>query len=198
MIIIVILVILGIIYIFNAPQSAYEGMTNARSEYIRKVNCDQPLSDEVCRQCERVFKRLDPNATILPGIGLPSQNSGVCTITHTMGPGSKKLKVNGLESSSPLSNNALFSTECTGGKTLNLYEMMLPDTPSNVPGDLSSAEKYAKELNDSGLSVAGSHWHWWGTDPFVAAIHHQNVGMHPVQFASKTVRALNNYKNNNN
>lgn len=152
------------------------------------------MSDATCRECERVFKGFDPNATILPGIGLPSQNNGVCTITHGM-PGAKNLKINGLESKSPLANNALFSTECTGGTTLSLYEMMLPEGRSNVPGESSAAELYAKELNDSGLSVAGSHWHWWASTPYVAAIHHQNVGMDPVQFVKKTVAALTNYSN---
>lgn len=157
-------------------------------------SCSSGISDDTCRQCEQTFKAIDPNATILPGIGLPSQNNGVCTITHTMGPDAQKLRINGLESSSPLANNALFSTECSAGKTLNLYEMMLPEGVSPIPGDKSNAEKYAEELNKSGINVAGSHWHWWASDPYVDAIHHQNVGMDPVQFACKTATALSNYK----
>jgi hypothetical protein len=156
-------------------------------------NCTK-MTDRECKNVERVFKRVDKNATVLPGIGLPSQNDGVCTITHTMGPGSPKLKINGLESNSPLANNALFSAECAQGKYLNLYEMMLPEGLSSVPGDKSKVEKYAEQLNRSGINVAGSHWHWWASDPFVAAIHHQNVGMNPVNFAAKTTDALNDYK----
>jgi len=153
------------------------------------------VNDNTCRQCETVFKNIDPQATILPGVGLPSQNDGVCTIMHGMGRGSTNLKINGLESKSPLANKALFSTECSNGHTLNLYKMMLPEKLSHQPGQPSAAQQYASELNKMGLSVAGSHQHWRSSDPCVAAIHHQNVDMHPVEFAQKTVRALSNFKN---
>jgi len=154
------------------------------------------VDDDVCRQCENVFKKFDPKATIFPGVGLPSQNNGVCTIMHGMGPGAKNLKIQGLESKSPLANAALFSTECSSGHFLNLYEMMLPEAISAQPGRPSGAQQYAADLNNMGLSVAGNHWHWWGSDPYSPAIHHQNVDMHPVEFAEKTVQALSNYKNN--
>src|ERR1044071_8251439 len=82
--------------------------------------------DNLCRQSERQFKRVDPKAMILPKIGLPSENKGVCSILHTM-PGHPNLKINGFESKSPLANSGLFSTECAYGRYLNLYEMMLPE-----------------------------------------------------------------------
>ena len=153
-----------------------------------------PLTDTTCKNCEKVFRTFSEDASILPGIGLPSQNSGVCTITHGMGPGAKKLRINGLESSSPLANNALFSTECAQGKNLNLYEVMVPEGISSEAGASSAAQLYAKDLNDMGLSVAGTHWHWWGADPYVDAIHHQNAGMEPTEFTRRTVQALSNYK----
>ena len=168
---------------------------NEASKNKKNYNTDcTKLTDATCRETEKVFKEFDNAAMILPAIGLPSQNNGVCTILHGMGPKSKKLKINGLESSSPLANAALFSTECTGGKSLNLYEMMLPEGHSPTPGAPSAAEAYAKELNNSGINVAGTHWHWWAADPYVHAIHHQNVGMDPVQFANKTTKALFNYR----
>jgi hypothetical protein len=166
---------------------------NCGEKFTTKQKSCTTLNDDICRKCENVFKKFDPNATILPGIGLPSQNNGVCTILHGM-PGSNKLKINGLESSSPLANAALFSTECAQGKTLNLYEMMLPEGLSSIPGEKSNVEKYVEELNDSGINVAGSHWHWWASDPYVAAIHHQNVGMNPIEFTTKTINALSKYK----
>lgn len=151
--------------------------------------------DRLCKLSEGEFKKFDSNATILPGIGLPSQNNGVCTIMHGMGAGAKNLKINGLESKSPLANAALFSTECSGGKFINLYEMMLPEGQSSVAGEESNAERYTKELNARGMNVAGSHWHWWASSPYVAAIHHQNIGMNPVEFSRHTVAALSNYRN---
>ncbi|AYV76648.1 MAG: hypothetical protein Terrestrivirus10_32 [Terrestrivirus sp.] len=176
--------------------------TNQKPVQSTPTNCPtytskpcSKLTDDICKQCETSFKKFDPSASVLPGIGLPSQNNGVCTIIHGMGPGSTKLKINGLESSSPLANAALFTTECTQGKTLNLYEMMLPEGISSVPGNKSNAELYSEELNRAGINVAGQHWHWWASDPYVAAIHHQNVGMNPVEFVNKTTNALTNYRN---
>jgi hypothetical protein len=151
--------------------------------------------DRLCKSSESQFKRFDPSASILPGIGLPSQNKGVCTILHTMGPGAKNLKINGLESKSPLANAALFSSECSNGRFLNLYEMMLPEGISGAPGQKSNSELYAEELNRNGINVAGTHWHWWASEPYVAAIHHQNVGMNPIEFSNLTTNALGNYSN---
>ena len=151
--------------------------------------------DKSCNASLNQFKNIDPNAAILPGIGLPSQNNGVCTIIHSMGPHAHNLKINGLESKSPLANAGLFSTECADGKQLNLYEMMVPEGLPNNPGEKSNAELYAQELNNQGINVAGSHWHWWASEPYVAAIHHQNVGMNPVEFANKTTNALLRYNN---
>jgi len=104
------------------------------------------------------------------------------------------LKINGLESKSPLANAALFSTECTGGKFMNLYEMMLPEGNSTVPGKKSNAQLYSEELGQRGVSVAGQHWHWWSQNPYVSAIHHQNIGMNPIEFSNNTVDALTNYR----
>lgn len=151
--------------------------------------------NRLCKMSETEFKKIDPNATILPKIGLPSENKGVCTILHGMGPHAHNLKINGLESKSPLANAALFSTECSDNKYLNLYEMMLPEGNAKTPGHKSNAELYAQDLNNQKINVAGTHWHWWASEPYVAAIHHQNVGMNPVEFTNKTVDALLNYNN---
>lgn len=151
-----------------------------------------PTNDSMCGMILAEFQRLDPGAMILPQIGFPSAANGVCTITHAL-PGMAPLQINGLASHSPLANNALFSTECSDGQILNLYEVMLPDVPSSVPGEMSSAERYVHALNMSGLNVAGTHFHWWGTSPYMAAIHHQAVGMDPVEFARRTVDALVDY-----
>lgn len=169
-------------------------VTTTTMTQSQKPTACRKLSDNLCKMSEASFKIFDENATILPGIGLPSQNKGVCTIIHGMGPGAHNLKINGLESQSPLANAALFSSECADGKYMNLYEMMLPEGISKTPGNESNAEKYAKELNQLGINVAGTHWHWWASDPYVVAIHHQNIGMNPVVFVDKTVKALMNYR----
>ena len=34
------------------------------------------------------------------------------------------------------------------------------------------------------------HFHWWAQDPASAAIHHQKIGLSPIDFATATVNAL--------
>jgi hypothetical protein len=112
-----------------------------------------------------------------------------------MGPGAKNLKINGLESKSPLANAALFSSECSNGKFLNLFEIMLESgLPAMGSGEKSNAELYADELNRRQVGTNVSHFHWWGSDPAVIAQHTQNVGMNPVDFTDNIQQSLTNYK----
>jgi hypothetical protein len=69
------------------------------------------------------------------------------------------LKINGLPSKSPLSNNGLFSTEVRNGKYINLYEMMIPDIPGK-DGERSTSQIYIDKLYKYNLDVAGVHFHW--------------------------------------
>ncbi|SPN79617.1 Hypothetical protein ZAZAV_397 [Cedratvirus Zaza IHUMI] len=135
----------------------------------------------------------------------------VVVITHTDGTGIP-LKINGLDSFSPLSNNALYSYECAPEHKkcdkkharkhgLNLYETLLPDIPGK-PGEKSTVEIYVKLLNKYGLDTAGVHFHWWGEYKFdikrkhervdrgIVAVHHQAVDVDPVEFSEKTICAL--------
>lgn len=116
-----------------------------------------PLTDKYADQLVKEWQRFFPDAAVLV---YPSKGNGVATITHTMGDG-KLLKINGLTSRSPLANNALFTTEISGGKYLNLYEIMIPDVPGK-DGSPSTAQQYVNNLRDNGLDVAGVHFHWFG------------------------------------
>jgi hypothetical protein len=96
---------------------------------------------------------------------------------------------------SPLCNNALFSSECSGDKYINLYEVLIPDIPG-TNGALSTAQIYVNALAAQGLDVAGFHFHWTGStvlanDKLVAAVHHQKINMDPLTFSMKTIAALN-------
>lgn len=148
--------------------------------------------DQLCVATNEQFKAVDPNSAILPGIGLPSQNNGVCTITHTMGTG-QKMKINGLTSNSPLANNALYSSECAEGQFLNLYEIMVPDV-QGAPGQLSTAQYYTQQLYANGLRPDGVHFHWAGTGTPHWAVHHSDVGRAPNSFAQRTVSSINAFK----
>lgn len=151
------------------------------------------LTDTAAKQIEAVWKQYFKDASILPVIGYPSyKKAGVMTLTHSMG--GPLMTIDGLESKSPLSNNALYSVECVDGVYLNLYEIMLPEIPG-VSGSLSTSETYKKELFKRGIVVQGDHYHWNGAtileaDKGVTAIHSKAVGMNPIQFAHANGQAL--------
>jgi len=150
------------------------------------------LTDEDAERILQMWK-VFPGAAILPVIGYPSNSGGVVTITHQM-PG-PMMKINGLTSKSPLANNALYSVEVSGGKYINLYEIMVADIPGKN-GHQSTGSQYVQAIGDEGLQVAGVHFHWWGStvvpqDKGVTAVHHQMTGdMDPYEFSARTIRAL--------
>ena len=151
------------------------------------------LTDSEALATLAVWKRALPDSLLLPGIGLPSQNSGVLTLTHTFG-NNKLLNIDGLASKSPLSNNALYTSERSEGKYINLYEVLVPDIPG-VKGAPSTSQIYIDTLAREGLNVSAVHFHWTGSTVFpedlgVVAIHHYNIGMTPVDFSNRTIRAL--------
>lgn len=166
------------------------------------------LTDITARKVETIWKKAFPDATLFPGIGLPSQDNGVLFLTHTLNLG-KVLKINGLPSSSPLASNSLYSAEVINGKYFNIYEVLMPDIPG-LNGDSSTAEIYIKALIKEGLTPAGLHSHWTGqhffdgVDPMlkpgthqhnirdhnVPAMHHQQYDMDPLEFSTRTIRAL--------
>lgn len=155
-----------------------------------------PLTDEIAREVALIWKSTFSDATLFPGIGLPSENNGVIFLTHTLQLG-KVLKITGLPSSSPVAANSLYSAENINGKTLNIYECQPPDIPG-LNGEDSTAQVYVKALRAEGLIVSGSHSHWTSQSFFdgevrdhnVPAIHHQEYNMDPREFSRRTTRAL--------
>lgn len=145
------------------------------------------MTDALARKVESLWAEAFPGAIILPVIGVPSNANGVMTLTH--GTNMPKMKINGLTSLSPLANNALYSAEVSGGKWLNLYEIMIPDIPGKN-GNKSSGEIYDETLVKLGISVEGDHYHWKGSQPFMLAIHSKAIGMHPIEFTQKQIFAI--------
>ena len=143
-----------------------------------------------------IWRQLFPDAAPLPGIGMPSQNKGVLTLTHTMAmPGMPKpspMLINGLPSKSPLANNALSSHEVSNGRWLNLYEIMLPETPGSN-GAPSTVQRYVDALSAQNVDVAGNHYHWSGgtmMGRFPIAVHSQSSTLDPATFAQAHVNAI--------
>lgn len=152
------------------------------------------VDDQVAVHVEKIWKRAFPDSALLPVIGFPSNSGGVGTLTHTMGDG-MLMKINGLTSRSPLANNALYSFECSKGKYINLYEIMLPDIPGKH-GEISTVQYYTNLLRKYGLDVASSHYHFTGMflipeATLIGAIHHQSTSdLTPEEFSRRTIRAL--------
>lgn len=162
-----------------------------------------PITDRRARRVEALWQESFEGATLLPVIGLPSNANGVATLTHPGG--HPPMKINRLTSSSPLSNNALYSFETAPDDEgrlhyLNLYEIMIPDIPSE-DGSPSTADLYVRALWKEGLkatgnfTVAGVHFHWWASTVFpsdrgVTAVHHQGNDISPEEFTKRTLRAL--------
>ena len=150
------------------------------------------MNDAIAQQVVAEWKQAFADATLLPVIGLPSNNKGVMTMTHTMGANAPPLTINGLPSLSPLSNNALYSCEVSEGKFINLYEIMLPDIPGSN-GERSTTQKYTNAMQQQMVDVAGNHYHWTGARMmgyFATAIHTQQIGMDPIEFARRTLAGL--------
>jgi len=151
--------------------------------------CEPVMTDCLAKKIECVWKEVFCDAMILPGIGYPSCNHCVMTLTHTLGKCMPKLKINGLTSKSPLANNALYSAEVSCGKWLNLYEVMIPDIAGDC-GCKSSGEVYTEALVKLGISIEGDNYHWKGACPHMLAIHSKAIGMHPLDFTRKQIAAL--------
>ena len=152
----------------------------------------KPLTNKDAVRVEKLWQSSFPDAALLPKIGYPSKGHGVATLTHSLG--GHPHSINGLESKSPLVNNALYSFELSGGKYINLYEVMLPDIPSKN-GGLSTVQIYVNALAKYGVDVAGNHYHWTGmeTNPKAvntAAIHSQSTSVDPICFTKATIKAL--------
>ena len=184
------------------PRSAMVGVV-AQPEPAPPPPTPQPpgqMTDEQAAAVVNLWRSAFVDAAPLPGIGLPSQNKGVLTLTHTMHlpglPPAPPMTINGLPSRSPLANNALGSFEISEGRWICLYETMLPDFGGGG-GEPSSTQRYANALAKQGVDVAGNHYHWSGgamMGRFALAIHSQTTGnMDPIVFTQAHLNAFRDF-----
>jgi hypothetical protein len=152
-----------------------------------------PITEDLCLKVREMYldKLGGSSYDQVPEIGNVN-NEGVCTYAIDLG--MPDLIINSYASKSPLSNYALGSAEVAKndkGDTqyLNLFEIMIPDDP-NWEDNLSRGQVYIAYLDKKGINASIAHFHWWGMTPFMAAIHSQNIGMHPVKFAKNIAKAL--------
>lgn len=139
------------------------------------------------KKLEKMWKKYFKNVSIL------IHTETVIVITHT--DYHNVILNNSL--TTPLSNYALYSTECSNGQYINLYEIMIPDIPGKL-GELSTVEIYVKALGEEGLKINANHYHWNGAylydknrkDRGALTIHHTAMNMHPYDFSKKTIASL--------
>lgn len=154
-----------------------------------KYECCPVMSDCLAKQIECAFKKVFPDAAILPCIGMPSNNKCVMTLTHSLCPCAPVIKINGLESNSLLVNNAFFSSEVSCGKWLNMYQINFPNVPGKC-GCKSLSEIYTEAIVKMGISVEDQSTVFKGICPDIITISSQAIDMDPIEFVKKQLCAL--------
>lgn len=159
----------------------------------RKLYCN--ITPQLTENVLKIWKENFPDAKVLVW---PSESNPSVTITHTIN-GSKlpfptmSNTINGIEWKNPLTQNALYSFECSKeGIWGNFHEIMLDEVPG-VLGSPSAAEAYTNYIAKNDIFVQGDHYHWKGTVPNMYAIHIARSGMDPILFSQITNKALAEY-----
>ena len=161
---------------------------------VDKVKDRCVMDNKLAEKVIKIWKAAFPDAVIVPGIGFPDDplSQGVLTITNSTDTKTFQtpdIKINGLSSKSALVNNGIFSSECSKGKYLNLYDVVLPDIPGK-DGHKSTVQVYIDELQKLGIQVSGISSRWTGTDVNALFVNSYNIGLDPREFSERTVVAL--------
>jgi hypothetical protein len=167
--------------------------SSERSSSRTRSKSPKKITEKVCEEVRKEYVKVLGGTLQDNVVEIGDVKEGVCTYSIDLE--MPDLIINGYESKSPLANYALGSTEVAFNPKrnkcdyLNLFEIMIPDTPNYI-SNLSRGQAYVKFLDKEGLNSSVAHFHWWGMTPFMAAIHTQNIGMCPVKFAKKIAKAL--------
>ena len=102
--------------------------------------------------------------------------------------------INGLVSKSPLVSHGLYTIECSDGKYINLYEVLIPDIPG-CNGKDSTGKIFTRVLSKYDIITDGDHFHWKGhkivkEQSLPNAIHVVGIDIHPIFFTKVIIKAL--------
>jgi hypothetical protein len=157
---------------------------------------DDIIDDDFADRLVNVWKKTFGDAMILPVIGYPSNSGGIVTITHSINSimSNNYLSINGVYTKSMLANNGFYSGEISNGHYLNLYKIIIPDIPGNH-GELSTGQIYINSLKQNGLDISSVGCQWLGAslskhDRGIITVHHQKIGLDPIEFTRKTISSL--------
>ena len=120
-------------------------------------------------------------------------SKGVILLSHGL-PVHFNNTINGLAVHSPLVSHGLYSVECSEGKYVNLYEVIIPDIPG-AHGHDSTGKIFTKILAKYNIFTDGDHFHWKGhqitkKQTIPDAIHVVKIDLHPVLFTKVIIKAL--------
>lgn len=165
----------------NETLHKYYEETHHETKCCESKCCDKHIDDCLVKKIECLWKNVYCDAHIVPN------HCDVLVLSHTAT--KCKTKINGLTIKSPLVNNGYYSVEISDCNWVNLYEAVIPDIPGKC-GCKSSGELYIDALVKLGLSVDNDNYHWKGTTPGLLFIRSKSIGLHPVDFSKKQIKAL--------
>ena len=152
-------------------------------------DCCIEMTDCLAKKVECVWRKCYCNAMLLPEIGIPSCACGVMTLTVDVGKCIPKIRINGLRTRSILARNAWYSAEVDNNQWVNLFSIVIPDVAGSC-GCKSSGEIYTDALADMGISIDGNGYNWGGSRPHMLSIKSKAVGMNPIEFSEKQMKAI--------
>lgn len=163
------------------------------------------FGDGDARELVSLWRRVFPDARLLGELGTPSRSGGVVIVVHRVPLGCREhatnrrdaITVNGLFARSALAGAlGYYSVERTGGSTLNLYRVTLPDLPG-CGGRRSVLQCYVSALAAAGMGIASASpsRDWSGASVFPACVPlttvaHQSADMDAGAFSRLTLQAL--------
>lgn len=174
----------------KSKETKTESCYSRQSSHLARMTIGTPLgqvmNDAVAKEVEAIWKK-----AFLDAVLIPNTSQGVMMLMHSLS--LSPLVINGLKSVSPLVNQAIFSSECSGSednkKSLNFYVVRMPDLPGKN-GRKSTVHVYLDSLAKESLNVSSVATPWHGTSKQIKEIHHQNCGLSAKEFSERTIRAL--------
>jgi hypothetical protein len=169
-------------------------LTKLRRKSQRKCKELEVVAEQETKQSAEVLNQWKAN---FPDASILVHRPNYITVTHTVKGNLINLPqpivtVQGIPTNSPLVLNALAGYQTKRGVLTNWYEILLPES-DGVGEHPSACEVYTRVLNEQGLFVEGDHYHWKSMSPKHYAIHHSATKFSPVEFARRTIIALQNY-----
>lgn len=148
--------------------------SSTRGERLGGAKRQPGLSDDTANALAAQLQKAYSSAMVVPGMGLPSKNSGVATIVYPLND-KPTVTVDGLTSYNHFFNSGYMSLENTDGKWLNINTVALPT---------ATADTYVSALKAAGISAQSTPY-----SPEITAVFSKS-NTDPTTFVTNTIKAL--------